>query len=133
MRRALFLLPLVLAGCGGHKLAQCGGDIAPFPAIGRPVVWDDGQSTFMRFAGNQRIPVPYVVLPDGKEAVIDRTVIADGSDHIVMLPQTAKEIRLRDGDAVACIVNNNWTPAGRNPGTGTTSPNIVRVLKESAR
>ena len=37
-------------------------------------------------------------------------------------------LRLRDGKAVLCIVNQGWDAVGRNPATGTTSPDVVREL-----
>lgn len=130
MRSPALLVPLMLSACAGtaaHKLALCDDPARLMPPPAQ--VWDDGQSTFFRFPGNQRVPVPYVIQPDGTEALGSYTVSADGHDHILMLHQTAREIRLRDGDAIACVANRSWTPGGVNPGTGTTSPDFVRVLK----
>ena len=66
--------------------------------------------------------------PDGNEAATNYTV--DGSRVIVH--QTAPEFRLRDGNSVVCIKNNAWNPIGASPGTGTISPDVIRVPKQTA-
>jgi type IV secretion system protein VirB9 len=93
-----------------------------------PAIWDDGNSTFLRFAGNMRVPTVYVLNPDGKEAVAPYTV----EGEIVTLHQTSRGIRLRDGDLVLCIWNQAWTPSGHPTGTGTTSPVVRRTLTDGA-
>lgn len=94
-----------------------------------PTIWDDGNSTFLRFAGNRRVPSIYVLNPDGKEAVAPYTV--DG--EIVTIHQTARGLRLRDGTLVLCIWNQGWNPYGHPTGTGTTSPDVVRIIADEAR
>jgi type IV secretion system protein VirB9 len=88
-------------------------------------MWDDGLSTYIRYAGNQRIPSVYVVDPDGKEALTNYSV--EGS--LITIHQTAPRFCLRDGDTVLCIWNRGWNPAASNPGTGTTNPDVVRELR----
>lgn len=94
-----------------------------------PAVWDDGNSTFLRFAGNMRIPTLYVLNPDGKEAVAPYSV----EGEIVTVHQTAHGFRLRDGDLVLCIWNQGFSPYGHPTGTGTTSPDVVRTIAEGAK
>ena len=102
-------------------------DAAAQEALAPDATWDDGQSTYFRFDGNRRLPVPYVLNPDGKEAVVDYTV----KDRTIIIHQTASRFRLRDGDLVLCIVNPTYNAAGFNPGTGTTRPDVVRSVTGS--
>jgi type IV secretory pathway VirB9-like protein len=125
---ALALLGLSACTAQGPQLASCAGPVwSANPASPTPDVWDDGSQTYFRFPGNMRIPSFFVVDPDGKEAVADYTV--DAETHIVTVHQTAPEFRLRDGHSVLCLVNHHYDPIGQRVGTGTTSPNVERVLK----
>jgi type IV secretion system protein VirB9 len=45
----------------------------------------------------------------------------------------APMLRLRDGKAVLCIINQGYDPTSRNPGTGTISPDVVRELAPKGR
>ena len=87
-------------------------------------VWDNGSSTVLQFADNARIPAIFVIDPDGKEATASYSV--DG--ETVQIGQTAREFRLRDGDTVLNIYNLGFDTVGGNPGTGTTSPQVTRVI-----
>ncbi|GAN82297.1 TrbG/VirB9 family P-type conjugative transfer protein [Acidocella aminolytica] len=87
-------------------------------------VWDNGYSTLLQFAGNARIPSIFVIDPDGKEATASYAV----SGYIVQLDQTAREWRLRDGGTVLDIYNLGYQSVGGNPETGTTSPDVSRVV-----
>ena len=91
-------------------------------------MWDDGQSTFLRYPGNRRLPTFFVVHSDDKrrEASVNYSVATNG---LVTLHQTAGEFRLRDGDQVLCIFNRAFNRIGRNPGTGTTSADVVREAR----
>ncbi|MGH3261685.1 MAG: TrbG/VirB9 family P-type conjugative transfer protein, partial [Trebonia sp.] len=121
---------LGLSACAaqGPRLASCKGPVwSANPAAPTPVVWDNGRETFFRFPGNMRIPSFFVVNPDGREAVADYTV--NSLTHIVTVHQTAPEFRLRDGHSVLCLTNHHYDPVGTSTHTGTTRPDIVRVLK----
>jgi len=87
-------------------------------------VWDNGYSTMFQFPGNERIPAIFVIDPDGKEATASYSV--DGGN--VEVGQTAREFRLRDGDTVLNVYNLGYSTVGQNPGTGTTSPNVSRIV-----
>jgi type IV secretion system protein VirB9 len=89
---------------------------------------DDGQSTSLHFPGNVRMPAVYVISPDGKEALTNYSV----EDGTITIHQTARALRLRDGDTALNIWNQGWDPVGTNPGTGTTSKNVVRMIRGSA-
>ncbi len=87
-------------------------------------IWDNGYSTVLQFPGNTRLPSVFVIDPDGKEATATYSV----TGSTIQIDQTAKEFRLRDGDTVLNIYNLAYNAAGTNPGTGTTSPIVQRVV-----
>ena len=108
---------------------QAQGTAEERAALAPDATWDDGQSTYFRFDGNRHLPVPYVLMPDGEEAVVDYTV----RDRTLIIHKIAARFRLRDGDLILCITNPNYSAAGFNPGTGTTSPDVVREMKAASR
>ena len=103
-----------------HYIAQGDRSILPLE------VFDNGFSTVFRFPGNVRIPSVFVINPDGKEATANYAVKGD----LVQVDSVARGWRLRDGQTVLCIWNRAFDPVGQNPETGTTSPNVQRVVKE---
>ena len=119
--------------------------LAPSSGSREPAMWDDGYRTYLRYAGNRRAPMFYQVLSDGRESLVGQSTEADPTTRgsLVILHgvfQNASDsepaLRLRDGKAVVCIFNDNPDRTGRNPGTGTTSPDVVREAvppKENAR
>jgi type IV secretion system protein VirB9 len=91
-------------------------------------VWDNGYSTLIQFPGNERIPAIFVINPDGKEATASYSV--NGGN--VEVEQTAREFRLRDGHTVLDVYNLGYSTVGQNPGTGTTSPDVSRIVNNGA-
>lgn len=91
-------------------------------------IWDNGYSTVLQFPGNERIPSIFVIDPDGKEATAAYSV--NGST--VQVGETAREFRLRDGNTVLNVYNMAYNTVGQNPGTGTTSAVVTRVINTSA-
>lgn len=87
-------------------------------------VFDNGYSTMFQFPGNEHIPAIFVVNPDGKEATASYSV----SGGNVEVGQTAREFRLRYGGTVLDVYNLGYDTIGQNPGTGTSSPDISRVV-----
>jgi type IV secretion system protein VirB9 len=90
-------------------------------------IWDNGYSTVMQFPGNGRLPVIFVVDPDGKEATASYSVHGD----IVQVDQTVRELRLRDGNTVLNIYNLGFNSVGGNPATGTASPQVTRIVGDA--
>jgi type IV secretion system protein VirB9 len=88
-------------------------------------VFDNGYSTIFRFPQNERIPAIFVVNPDGKEAVAPYSV----SGGYAQVGLTAREFRLRDGHTVLEVFNLAYDTMGKNPATGTVSPNVQRQVK----
>ncbi len=104
-----------------HYIAQGDRSILPLE------VFDNGFSTVFRFPGNVRIPSVFVIDPDGKEATANYSVKGD----LVQVDAVARGWRLRDGQTVLCIWNRAFNAVGQNPETGTTSPNVQRVVKDA--
>ena len=90
-------------------------------------VFDNGYSTVFRFPGDVRLPGVFMINPDGKEATPNYAVKGD----LVQVDSVARGWRLRDGQTVLCIWNLRFDPVGDNPGTGTTSPGVQRVIDEA--
>jgi type IV secretion system protein VirB9 len=106
-----------------HYVAQGDRSIMPLE------VFDNGFSTVFRFPGNVRIPGVFVIDPDGKEATPNYAVKGD----LLQVDSVARGWRLRDGQTVLCIWNLGFNPAGNPPGTGTASPDVQRITKESPK
>lgn len=87
-------------------------------------IWDNGYSTVLTFPGNTTIPAVFVIDPDGKEATASYAV--HGS--VVEIGQTARAIRLREGNTALNIFNLGYNTVGSNPGTGTVSPAVTRRI-----
>lgn len=94
------------------------------------VVTDNGQETVFVFRGNREVPAFYSLAADGvTETPVFPTL--RGPDTLA-LPIVAKEIRLRLGQAVVHVFNRNILPAECVSKTGTTSPDVARVLRQAS-
>lgn len=94
-------------------------------AIEPAEVSDNGRLTAMRFPGSAALPTIYTVAADGQETIVPYTLRAD----VVVISTTAAEFRVRLGGEVTRIFNKGFNPRGYNPGTGTTSSEIVRSVR----
>lgn len=90
-------------------------------------VSDNGRQTAFRFPGSRRVPVIYAVAPDGAEAIVPATMAGDTA----VVQTTARAFVLRDGQEVLRIVNRGFDPAGRDPGTGTGTPEVTRSVRSA--
>ena len=106
-----------------HYIAQ--GDRSLLPLE----VFDNGYSTVFRFPGNVRMPSVFVIDPDGKEATANYTVKGD----LIQIGSVARGWRLRDGNTVLAVWNKAFDAVGKSPGTQTTSPNVLRVVKDAPK
>lgn len=104
-------------------------------------VSDNGRLTAFRFPNNSTLPTIYAVTPGSKPpAYCGDTSASDGTETIVpytmradvaVVSATAPEFRLRYGDQVLRVFNCAYDRFGTNPGTGTTTPEVVRSVRES--
>lgn len=88
-------------------------------------VSDNGRVTAFRFPGNMRLPTIYTVAPDGSETVVPTQQVGD----VTVVQTTAQQFVLRDGREALRIVNQAFDPVGRDPGTGTGAPDVVRQVR----
>ena len=99
----------------------------------KPEVSDNGQLTAFLFQGNVPEPAIYIVDasacgPGGAE----RLAPFSDQNGMKVVQTTAQHFRLRLGDSVMEVCNQNWdSGVGQNPGTGTTSPNVTREIVTS--
>jgi type IV secretion system protein VirB9 len=98
-------------------------------AIAPSEVTDNGVFTVLRFPGAQAVPAIYAVTPDGAESFTP----FDVRGEFVVVHQTAAQLRLRRGRETLCIFNTAYRPDHPAPATGTTAPDVERILKESPR
>lgn len=111
-------------------------------AIEPTEVSDNGRLTAFRFPGNSTLPTIYAVGPsskpprycgdtsssasDGIETIVPYTMRLD----VAVVSTTAAEFRLYYGDQVLRVFNCAFDRIGLNPGTGTTTPEVVRSVRE---
>lgn len=99
-------------------------------AIEPAEVSDNGRVTAFRFTGNSPIPTIYAIAADGQETIVPYTM----RDDLAVVSTTAAEFRLRFGREVTRVVNLSYDPAqAPRPGTGTTTPEVVRSVRDAAR
>ncbi|OPB31776.1 P-type conjugative transfer protein VirB9 [Bartonella sp. AR 15-3] len=94
------------------------------PLIEPSSVYDNGKTTTFTFLGNNEIPAIYLVLLDGQETIVPKTI----KGNQVIVHAIAMQFTLRRGNEVLCIFNKGFIPRGINPGTGTTSPSVQREI-----
>ncbi len=91
-------------------------------------VYDTGKVTTFRFLGATELPAIYLGLDDGKDELVPKSVDGD----LVIVHAVARKFVLRRGDLVLCVFNERFVSEGVEPGTKTTSPNVVRLTKPAA-
>ncbi|GAA0574520.1 hypothetical protein GCM10009416_11530 [Craurococcus roseus] len=88
---------------------------------------DDGQATGFLFRGNRPVPAVFLIGADGKEQSVRPAMHGDW----MVVPALRGEMRLRLGGAVLAVWNRRLDAIGRNPGTGTSSPDVIREVVEA--
>lgn len=95
----------------------------------KPEVSDNGQLTAFLFQGNVPEPAIYIVdIPTCGPGGHERLAPFANQNGLDVVQTTAQHFRLRLGDAVMEVCNLNFDPIGQNPGTGTTTPDVVRQV-----
>ena len=113
-------------------------EIAPIEAS------DNGRLTAFRYPGNLGHPAVFVVQDEtaGIPAVCatgrstdndapEQSVQSMVQGDLIVVQRTAAHFRLRTADKVVEIYNCGYDPIGQNPGTGTSSPDVVRKVVTS--
>ncbi len=89
-------------------------------------VSDNGWLTEFQWPGNVQAPTISIMDPATGE---ERIVVPSQTGDMYIVNTTAARFRLRLGhDAVMDVQNLHWSPERPDPKTGTTSPNVVRVI-----
>lgn len=99
-------------------------------------VSDNGAVTAFLYLGNRRVPSIYVCTAEPCTEKDERQVTPVPMQDLLVVQETARHWRLRFGenrDAVLDIWNDGYDPIGANPGTGTTSPDVIRVVRKEAK
>ncbi|KGD42887.1 traO protein [Burkholderia pseudomallei] len=97
----------------------------------RPVnVWDNFRFTYFKFPANGELPNVYYINSAGKEEVPNAHV--EGANHNILVAENVARVwRIRSKDKVIGVLNANYNPAlGASP-SGTVSPYVRRVLKQT--
>lgn len=92
-------------------------------------VSDNGRQTAFRFPGNMRIPTIYTLSPDGTETIVPYTMV----NELALVQTVAREFVLRDGQQIIRVINQGFDPVGRNLGTGTGAPDLMRTVRSPGR
>lgn len=102
-------------------------DIAP------EAVYDDGRFTVIRMPEYAEMPNVYQVLPgaDGGEETMLKTRV-DPDTHSLIVEKTAREFRLRNGQAVVGIYNEGFGDKVLTTKSGTTVPGMKRTWTKGA-
>lgn len=114
-----------LGNVGGYNLSYTMSgdlDIAPIN------VWDSGEFTYFKFAGNRDIPGIYIVDAEGKESIVNRNTLGDANDVVVVHKVNPKWV-LRLGRRALAVFNEAYDPEGITNITGTKSPVVQRVIR----
>ena len=80
---------------------------------------DDGRFIYLTFTNNRDMPAVYAVDDEGKEALINTTVI-DG--NTIVIQRLVAHLMLRKGNAVASVVNKSFD---LNGGTDNTTGTVA--------
>lgn len=92
-------------------------------------VYDDGRFTYFTFPAAQKVPSITVVSDDESESTTNG--VMRGSEYVVF--STGRKFALRRDNTVGCVENRAYNPYGVYTPTNTTSQDVRRVLKGSAR
>lgn len=93
-------------------------------------VWDNYSFTYFKFPANATLPTVFVIGPNGEETVANVSVEGE-NNNILVASQTAREWRIRYGDKVVGVVNGGFNPSIGGSTSGTVSPNVKRVMRDS--
>jgi type IV secretion system protein VirB9 len=90
-------------------------------------IFDDGRFTYMRFPGGQEIPAIFMINADGSESIVNGAM----RDDRYVVQVVARQLVLRKGQSVACMQNRSYNHYGVATPTGTASPDVERLLRDT--
>ena len=89
---------------------------------------DNGQFTALRFPAQRELPAFFAVNADGSEAIVP----FDVRGEFVIVHGVYQRLRLRRGQSVLCVYNDDPAHYGRDPETGTASSLIERTTVDGS-
>jgi type IV secretion system protein VirB9 len=99
------------------------------PPTLRPLAaYDDGFQTHVRFSDASELPALFIRNEDGSESLTNFTVTAQE----VIIHRVARQLILRRGHLVACLVNKGFGGAQQHALGGTISPEVRRATRSPA-
>lgn len=90
------------------------------------MAYDDGIFTYLTFPANQDMPSVFLVAEDKTESLVNKHVDKDQ----LVIHRIAREFVLRLGNSVVNIINDNFDTEGVPTDSGTSIPNLKRIVKE---
>lgn len=87
---------------------------------------DDGRFTYLLFSNSRDMPAVYMEDETGKESLINTHV----EGNTIIVHHVVPKLKLRRGDAVACILNKAFDNGTYNDRSGTVSSEVERTVKE---
>jgi type IV secretion system protein VirB9 len=88
---------------------------------------DDGVQTRLRFGPQQELPAIFLRNDDGSESLVNFTI--EGLDVIVH--RVSRRLIERRGNLTGCIVNAAFGGVGGHVSSGTVTPEVERVMRET--
>jgi type IV secretion system protein VirB9 len=92
--------------------------------------YDDGIQTHLRFPARAEFPAMFVRNEDGSESLLNFNIDAKTGD--VVVHRVARQMVLRRGGVVGCIVNKSFDAGGTRLPSNTMTPGVERVTLEPA-
>lgn len=100
--------------------------VAGSPEVTPTAARDDGRFIYLTFSNNRDMPAVYAVDAEGNEALVNTNV----EGHEIVVQRLVRQLTLRKGNAVACVVNKAFDlDGGKDNETGTVAPDVERVVK----
>jgi type IV secretion system protein VirB9 len=90
-------------------------------------VSDNGRQTAFQFPGTQRFPAIYAGKCGPHNETVATGEVKDGG--LIIVHSTSQDFCLRSGQRVLEIRNVGYDPLGVDPRTGTSSPEVTRVVR----
>lgn len=99
------------------------------PTLKPVAAFDDGVQMHLRFAPRAELPAVFLKNEDGSESLVNFTV----SKLDLIIHRVTRQLVLRRGKLVGCVVNKSFTGAGDLLESGTVSGDVERVSRGGAR
>lgn len=114
-----------LARAGTERPANTDYWFCGAPALRPLSAWDDGVHTRLRFAPQAEFPAIFVRNDDKSESLLNFNVEQDE----VVVHRVARQLVLRRGALVGCIVNRSFDGGSERPRTNTTVSGVERQTR----